>query len=57
MYGEVVTVKVTRFAAKVTRKEGGRISISIAQVMEVLRITNAIVGGALYREIRKLKGR
>lgn len=48
---EEMTVK--EFARQVTLKEGGKISISIAQVLEVLKIVNTMLGGKLYKAIRE----
>ena len=46
---------INEFAKKVTLKEGGKKSISIAQVKEVLKITNDLLGGALYSIIKLMK--
>ena len=40
------------FAVKVAEKEGGKKSLSIAQIKEVLRIVNTLVGGELYKIIK-----
>ena len=48
-------MSINEFAAKVTKLEGKKISISIAQVKEVLRITNQLLRGALYHLIRSVK--
>ena len=48
-------VKVTTFATRVAMEEGQKKSISIAQILEVLRIVNKLLGGALYQAIRRLK--
>ena len=42
-------------ARLITRTEGLRKSISIAQVKEILKITNTLVAGELYKLIRKVK--
>ena len=42
------------FAVKVAKKEGGKKSVNIAQIKEILRIVNALVGGELYKIIKKL---
>lgn len=47
-------MKVTVFAKEVTKQEGLKKQISIAQVMEVLRVVNKLLGGALYKLIRSL---
>ena len=46
---------INEFAKKVTLKEGGKTSISIAQVKEVLKIVNDLTGGALYAIIKLMK--
>ena len=45
-------MKVTDFTKVVTETEGKKVSISIAQVSEVLKIVNNLVGGKLYTWIR-----
>lgn len=47
-------MKITDFAKEVTVKEGLKVSISIAQVKEVLRIADKMLGGALYKTIRSM---
>jgi len=44
---------INQFAKSVTLTEGLKVSISIAQVLEVLKIVNRILGGDLYRWIKK----
>ena len=46
---------ITNFARLVCQKEGLKVQISIAQVMEVLKIVNGLLGGLLYRWIRKME--
>ena len=46
---------INQFAKKVTLVEGKKISISIAQVKEVLGIVNRMLCGSLYFAIRKAK--
>ena len=48
-------MNINDFAVKVTKKEGGKKSISIAQVKEVLKIVNDLLKGELYKLIRKIK--
>ncbi len=43
---------VNKFAERVTKAEGLRKSITIAQVLEVLKIVNTFTGGALYAWIK-----
>lgn len=44
---------INDFAVCVTRKEGKKKSISVAQVKEVIRIINQMLDGEVYRIIRK----
>jgi len=48
-------MKVTDFTSKVTRIEGGKVRISVAQVAEVIKIANKLLCGKLYKLIRELK--
>jgi hypothetical protein len=50
---EFKKMNVNEFAKKVTLEEGKKISISIAQVKECLRIINQKLNGELYKLIRK----
>ena len=45
-------MKINDFAKEVTLQEGMRISISIAQVKEVMRIVNKMLCGNLYALIK-----
>ena len=47
-------MKVTDFSEEVTKKEGLKKSISIAQIKEVLRIANQMLKGELYKLIRRI---
>ena len=47
-------MKVTTFSEEVTKLEGKKVSISIAQVKEVLRIVNDMTNGLLYVIIKWL---
>lgn len=47
-------MNINYFASKVTRLEGRKKSLTVAQVKEVLRIVNEMVGGALYLLIKGL---
>ena len=49
-------MNLNTFAQAVTRKEGKKVSISIAQVKEVLKIVNGFTGGALYAIVKVMKG-
>ena len=46
---------VNEFARLVTLEEGKEKSLSIAQVKEVLTLTNDLLDGELYRLVRKKK--
>lgn len=39
---------IHRFAVKVSELEGGKVSMNIAQIKEVLKITNKLTFGILY---------
>jgi hypothetical protein len=45
-------MKITDFSLLVTKREGGKKSISIAQVKECLRCANDLLGGELYKLIK-----
>lgn len=47
-------MKITDFSKEVTLEEGKKISLSIAQVKEVLRIVNEKTNGELYKLIKKI---
>jgi hypothetical protein len=47
-------MKVSDFSSKVTRKEGGKVRISVAQVAEVMKIANKLLAGKLYKLIKQL---
>lgn len=46
---------VKEFARKLTLLEGKKKSVSIAQVLEILKIVNQLFKGELYAYIRKLR--
>jgi len=46
-------MKITDFAVEVTKLEGGKKQINIAQVKEVLKVINKLLGGKLYKLIRE----
>jgi len=48
---------VNEFAVRVTKFEGQKKECSVAQVKEILRVVNMLVGGELYRLIKSLLGR
>lgn len=45
---------VTAFAVKVSKHEGLKIELPIAQISEVLKIINKLTGGVLYALIKIL---
>jgi hypothetical protein len=45
---------INDFAVQVSKKEGKKVQLSIAQISETLKIVNQLLDGKLYREIRKL---
>lgn len=48
-------MSINTFATLVTKHEGLKKQVNIAQVKEVLRIVNLITVGALYKIIKGLK--
>ena len=50
----VKAMRVADFRRLVAEREGKKESMTIAQISEVLRIVNELLGGALYRLIRTL---
>jgi len=47
-------MKVTDFSVLVAEKEGKKRQVSIAQIKEILRVINELLGGDLYKSIRLL---
>ena len=47
-------MKVSKFSERVTKIEGKKKQISIAQVKEALKVTNDLLAGGLYKLIRAL---
>ncbi len=47
-------MKITEFAVRVSEKEGKKKQVNIAQIKEILKIINDLVGGTLYEIIRAL---
>lgn len=45
---------INRFAVMVSKKEGLKKELSIAQIKEVLNVSNALLGGCLYWIIRHI---
>lgn len=48
---------VTDFAREVSAKEGGKVNLPIAQISEVLKVTNDLTNGALYKTIKSMPSR
>ena len=46
-------MKITDFAVEVAILETGKKEVNIAQIKEILRITNDLTEGSLYEIIRK----
>ena len=44
---------LNEFAVKVTQDEGKKKEINIAQVKEILKVVNLLLGGKLYEMIKK----
>ena len=49
-------MKINDFAVLVAEEEGGKKEMSIAQIKEVLKVTNGLLGGELYKLVRKFEG-
>ena len=47
-------MKITKFSEEVAELEGKKISISIAQIKEVLKISNILLSGELYKAIKRI---
>jgi hypothetical protein len=47
-------MKVTDFAVKVAKKEKGKKEINIAQIKEIMKVSNKILQGEFYKLIRKI---
>ena len=45
-------MKITDFALKVASNEGKKKQVDIAQIKEVLRVTNDLLKGQLYKLIK-----
>jgi hypothetical protein len=45
-------MKIIDFASEITKKEGGNVNVTIAQVSEVLRLINASLWGIPYLLIK-----
>lgn len=43
---------IIKFAQLVSKKEGKKIQVNIAQILEILRIIDNLLGGVLYSLIR-----
>lgn len=47
-------MKVNEFSVKVSKQEGMKKSVDIAQISEILKIANLLLDGQLYASIRKI---
>lgn len=47
-------MKITDFAVEVSKIEGKKKQVNIAQIKEILKVINELMGGLLYKEIRKI---
>jgi len=50
-----IRMTINDFAKLVCSIEGLKVQLSIAQVLEVLKIVNKLLGGMLYRSIRNME--
>jgi len=48
-------MKITDFSVAVAMLEGKKKNLSVAQIKEVLKVTNKLLDGDLYKIIRKRK--
>ena len=51
---EVITMTINDFAIKMTEHEGKKVQVNIAQMKEILKVINVMLGGALYKAIKAL---
>jgi len=51
---EIKKMNINDFAVKVSKIEGKKKQVNIAQIKEILKVVNNLLGGALYKLIRKL---
>lgn len=56
MTGTEVKMLVSDFAVKVSKLEGKKKQVNIAQIKELLKVVNGLLGGELYKLIRKMGG-
>jgi hypothetical protein len=47
-------MKITDFAVEVTKIEGKKKQVNIAQIKEILKVINILTDGEFYKSIRKL---
>ena len=50
-------MKISDLAVIITRYEGKKKEVNIAQIKEVLKVLNEILDGQLYKMVRNLKQR
>lgn len=46
-------MRLNDFSKLITQHEGLKVQVNIAQIKEILRIINSLLGGCLYRAIRE----
>jgi hypothetical protein len=46
-------MKITDFAGMIAKKEGKKVQVNIAQIKEVLKVSNDLLSGTFYVLIRK----
>lgn len=47
-------MKVTKFSQKVAQFEGLKVQVNIAQIKEILRVSDKLLDGNLYKLIRSV---
>jgi hypothetical protein len=45
-------MKITEFTKKISELEGGEEELTVAQILEVIKITNKLTNGVLYSVIQ-----
>ena len=46
-------MNINEFAKEITKIEGKKVEVNIAQIKEVLKVTNSLTDGELYKIIKK----
>ena len=47
-------MKVSEFAVEVSKIEGKKKQVNIAQIKEILKVINELMDGQFYKDIRKI---